>query len=159
MSKGETTHSSLAKILVPEVQIRRSIVVESKLSAIVRVYEQILVELRNYRFDTDDIFAIHLALDEAFVNAVKHGNDMDPTKKVEVEYSVDSDKMAVTLTDEGGGFVSVSVADPCQGEGLSKSTGRGLLLMNSYMDIVEFNEPGNSVYMVKYKGKPGRRSE
>jgi serine/threonine-protein kinase RsbW len=134
-----------------------SIVVESKASAVVDVCKQILSKLEDNNFDKDDVFAVHLTLEEAFLNAVKHGNKMDPAKKVKIDYSVDPDKIEISITDEGSGFEPESVADPRFGEGLFEPGGRGLLLMNSYMDIVKFNERGNSVYMVRYKEKPHLR--
>jgi serine/threonine-protein kinase RsbW len=79
---------------------------------------------------------------------------MNPEKKVTINYSIDSDKIEITIADEGDGFKPESVADPRWGEGLYKPGGRGLLLMNSYMDVVKFNERGNSVYMVRYKERP-----
>ncbi|MHC4144410.1 MAG: ATP-binding protein [Planctomycetota bacterium] len=131
-----------------------SIVVESKSSAVTDVCKQILPKLEENKFDNDDIFAVHLTLEEAFLNAVKHGNKMDPTKKVKIDYCVDPDKVEISITDEGSGFEPESVEDPRFGKGLYEPGGRGLLLMNSYMDIVKFNEQGNSVYMVRYKEKP-----
>jgi serine/threonine-protein kinase RsbW len=131
-----------------------SIVVDSKPSAVVEVCEQILSRLEEHNFGKDDIFAVHLTLEEAFLNAVKHGNKMDPTKKVKIDYSVDSEKVEISITDEGAGFEPESVDDPRFGEGLYEPGGRGLLLMNSYMDIVKFNENGNTVHMVRYKEKP-----
>jgi serine/threonine-protein kinase RsbW len=131
-----------------------SIVAESKPSAVVEVCRQIIAKLEAHKFDKDDIFAIHLTLEEAFLNAVKHGNKMDPTKKVTVEYSVDSEKVEISITDEGNGFEPEAIADPRFGEKLFEPGGRGLLLMNSYMDIVEYNEQGNRVHMVRYKEKP-----
>ena len=131
-----------------------SIVVESKPSAVVGVCEQIMSKLKDNSFSKDDIFAIHLTLEEAFLNAVRHGNKMDPSKKVQLDYSVGLDKVEVSVTDQGYGFEPEAVADPRFGAGLFKSGGRGLLLMNSYMDVVKFNEQGNSVYMVRYKEKP-----
>ena len=154
MKQREAYNSLLSKFVSPEAPVNRSIVIESRLSASVNVCKQILAELRDYNFNEDDIFAVHLALDEAFVDAVKHGNGKNPTKKVKIEYSVSSDKVEISIADEGHGFESESVADPRSGEGLYKYGGRGLLLMNSYMDIVKFNEPGNRVYMVRYKEKP-----
>jgi serine/threonine-protein kinase RsbW len=140
--------------MASEAPISCSIVVESKPSAVVEVCKQILSKLEANRFGKDDIFAVHLTLEEAFLNAVKHGNRMDPTKKVKIDYSVDSDKVEICITDEGSGFQPDSVADPRFGEGLYEPGGRGLLLMNSYMDTVRYNEQGNSVYMVRYKEKP-----
>ena len=154
MGEREATNSLLSKQVSPEAPVNRSIAVESRLSAFVNVCKLILAELKDHKFNEDDIFAVHLALDEAFVNAVEHGNKMDPTKKVKVEYSVDSDKVEISITDEGNGFEPDSVADPRFASGLDESSGRGLLLINSYMDTVKYNERGNSVYMVRYKEKP-----
>jgi serine/threonine-protein kinase RsbW len=129
-------------------------VIESKPSAVANVCERVLSKLEDNSFDKDDIFAIHLTLEEAINNAVRHGNKMNPAKKVTINYSIDSDKIEISITDEGDGFKPESVADPRWGEGLYKPGGRGLLLMNSYMDVVKFNERGNSVYMVRYKERP-----
>jgi len=131
-----------------------SIVTKSRPLAIVKVCEQVLSDLEANGFSNDDIFAVHLALEEAFLNAIKHGNKMDPAKEVKIDYSVGLDRIEISMTDEGEGFEPASVADPRYGEGLYKLGGRGLLLMNSYMDMVKFNEKGNSLYMVRYKEKP-----
>ena len=135
-------------------QASYSIVVESKTSAITGVFQQIQAKLVDHNFGKDDIFAVHLTLEEAFLNAVKHGNKMDPSKKVKVEYSIDADKIEISITDQGPGFQPEAVDDPRFGENLFKPGGRGLLLMNSYMDMVKFNREGNSVSMVRYKEKP-----
>jgi len=140
--------------MTSEAPINCSIVVDSKSSAVVEVCKEILSKLEEYKFDKDDIFAVHLTLEEAFLNAVKHGNKSDPTKKVKIDYSVNSEKVEITITDEGAGFEPESVDDPRFGEGLYEPGGRGLLLMNSYMDVVKYSEHGNSVYMVRYKEKP-----
>lgn len=140
--------------MVSKAPISRSIVVESRPSAIVKVCRQILSKLEANGFNKDDIFAVHLALEEAFLNAVKHGNKMDPTKEVRIDYSVGSDKIEISMTDEGEGFEPEAVADPRYGESLYKPGGRGLLLIYSYMDMVKFNERGNGLYMVRYREKP-----
>lgn len=140
--------------MASEAPISCSIIVDSKSSAVVEVCKEILPKLEEYSFDKDDIFAVHLTLEEAFLNAVKHGNKMDSTKKVKIDYSVSSEKVEITITDEGEGFEPEAVEDPRFGKGLYEPGGRGLLLMNSYMDIVKYNEDGNSVHMVRYKEKP-----
>ncbi len=131
-----------------------SIAVESRLSVTDQICKQILSELEGNGFSQDDIFAVHLAVGEAFLNAVKHGNKMDSAKKVKIDYSVGSDRFEVSITDEGDGFDPESVPDPRVGENLYMPEGRGLLLMRSYMDVVKFNERGNSVYMARFKEKP-----
>jgi serine/threonine-protein kinase RsbW len=131
-----------------------SVVTEGKASAITDVCSQILSHLEDTSFSQDDVFAVHLALEEAFINAIKHGNKMDPAKTVQIDYSIDSDRVEILMTDQGDGFDPDSVPDPRIGDNLYKPEGRGLLLMNSYMDVVEFNERGNRVRMVRYKEKP-----
>ena len=145
--------------MTSKAPINQSIVVESKSSAVVDVCKEILEKLEENKFDKDDIFAVHLTFEEAFLNAVKHGNKNDPTKKVKIDYSVTPEKVEITITDEGEGFEPESVDDPRFGKGLYEPGGRGLLLMNSYMDIVKYNEQGNSVYMVRYKEKPSLRED
>ena len=131
-----------------------SMVVESSMTAINKACDGILSELEGNGFSKEDIFAVHLALEEAFINAVKHGNKMDPAKKVKIEYSVRSDKIEVSVTDEGDGFDPEAVPDPRSSENLYKPEGRGLFLMKSYMDVVRYDQRGNCVYMVRYKEKP-----
>ena len=140
--------------MASEASSNCSIVVDSKPSAVVEVCREILSKLEEHGFDNDDIFAVHLTFEEAFLNAVKHGNKNDPTKKVKIDYSVTPEKVEITITDEGDGFEPESVDDPRFGKGLYEPGGRGLLLMNSYMDTVKYNDKGNSVYMVRYKEKP-----
>ena len=132
-------------------EITHSLAVESRPVAIVEAWNCILSEIEANDFSQDDIFAVHLAVEEAFVNAVKHGNKMDPGKEVKIDYSVSLDKIEISLTDEGGGFNPVDVPDPRYGENLYKSEWRGLFLVRAYMDVVDFNEQGNCVHMVKYK--------
>ena len=133
------------------IPISYSSVVPSVPGAIGAICTKLLSELKAANFSREDIFAVHLALEEAFVNAVEHGNDMDPTKKIEIEYSVGRDKVKISLTDEGQGFDPDAVPDPRCGENLYKTEGRGLLLIRSYMDTVKYNKRGNHIQMVKRK--------
>lgn len=127
---------------------------ESSPSAVTKQWTWILPKLKAHDFGEDDIFAVHLAMEEAFINAVKHGNKMNPEKEVRIKYSVGADKVEISMTDEGRGFDPGTVPDPRCGENLYKAGGRGILLMRSYMDIVEFNKRGNRVRMVRYKERP-----
>ena len=140
--------------MASKTPISSSMVVESIPSAIVKVCRQILSKLEGNSYNQEDVFAVHLALEEAFSNAVKHGNKMDPAKNVKIEYSVGPAKIEISISDQGDGFDLKAIPDPRCSENLYKTEGRGLLLMRSYMDVVEFNERGNSVYMVRYKEKP-----
>lgn len=132
----------------------QTIEVEGSTTVIPQLCERILAEIKANSFNSEDTFAIHLALEEAFVNAVKHGNKMDPSKHVQIDYSVSPEKIEICITDQGEGFDPNRIPDPRSGENLYKPEGRGLLLIRSYMDVVEFNQRGNSVRMVRYKEKP-----
>jgi serine/threonine-protein kinase RsbW len=140
--------------MASEVPIRSSVILESKPSGLREPCERLLAVLEGEGYTQDDIFAVHLAMEEAFLNAVKHGNKMDPTKKVMLEYLVDDEKVEVWLKDEGKGFDPRSIPDPRTGENLYRPEGRGLLLMITYMDVVEYNEQGNGLRMVRYKKRP-----
>lgn len=139
--------------MTSETPASHSMVIETRSSAIAEVRKRILAKLEANNFSQEDVFAVHLALEEAFLNAFKHGNKMDRAKKIKVDYSVSSDKVEISMTDEGDGFDPNAVADPRCGENLYKIEGRGLLLMRSYMNTVEFNEQGNSVHMVKHRSE------
>ncbi len=126
------------------------IVIESKSSAIEQVCERILAELHVDDFLKEDAFAVHIGLEEAFLNAIKHGNKNDTERKVTINYSVRPDKVEIFMKDQGEGFDPDSVPDPRCGDNIYKIGGRGLFLIRSYMDLTEFNEQGNCIHMVKY---------
>jgi serine/threonine-protein kinase RsbW len=97
---------------------------------------------------------LFVALDEAFVNAVKHGNKNDPTKLIRVGAELSPTEAAFTIEDEGEGFDVQTIPDPCDPSNLFKSSGRGVLLMYNIMDEVEYNAQGNRVKMVKRPARP-----
>jgi len=140
--------------MASEAPIRSSVVLESKPSCLAEPCRVILSALEEKGFSQDDTFAVHLALEEAFLNAVKHGNKMDPSKQVTIEYLVDEEKVEVTMVDEGEGFHPEDIPDPRMGENLYRPEGRGLLLIHAYMHVAEYNERGNRLRMVRYKNRP-----
>ena len=103
------------------------------------------------RFSDHDIFAIRLALEEALVNAIKHGNQMDQAKNVHVVYHVAPDRFEVKITDEGPGFDPCDVPDPTSAENIERPCGRGLLLMRHYMTEVAYHDRGRAVHMAKVR--------
>ena len=137
--------------MVLEEATKRTVVVESTAAAMAEPRQWLLSQLEEYGYAQDDVFAVHLALEEAFYNAVKHGNRMDSTKQVKLDFVVGPDQVEVSMTDNGGGFDPNNVPDCRLGENLYKTEGRGILLMRSYMDVVEFNKQGNGVHMVRYR--------
>ncbi len=92
---------------------------------------------------------LFIALDEAFVNAVKHGNRNDPTKIVRITAELSVNEAKFTVEDEGEGFAVQEIPDPRDPENLFKTSGRGVLLIYNIMDEVQYNERGNRLTMVK----------
>jgi serine/threonine-protein kinase RsbW len=92
---------------------------------------------------------LFIALDEAFVNAVKHGNHNDPRKLVRITAELSAKEARFTVEDEGEGFNVQEIPDPRDPANLFKASGRGVLLIYNIMDEVEYNERGNRLTMVK----------
>jgi len=92
---------------------------------------------------------LFIALDEAFVNAVKHGNKNDPNKLLKITAELSPKEACFTVEDEGEGFNVGDIPDPCDPANLFRTSGRGVLLIYNIMDEVEYNAQGNRVKMVK----------
>ena len=92
---------------------------------------------------------LFVALDEAFVNAVKHGNKFDAKKLVRIIAEVSAAEARFTIEDEGEGFDVNSIPDPLDPSNLFKTSGRGVLFIYNIMDEVQYNDRGNRLTMVK----------
>jgi serine/threonine-protein kinase RsbW len=116
-----------------------------------QVQEDIERQLKLHLYSEKEIFSIRLALEEALVNAIKHGNQFDRNKKVHIAFSVLPERFDIRITDEGPGFDPSDVPDPTAIENLERPCGRGLMLMRHYMTDVSFGHNGNSVAMTKLR--------
>lgn len=92
---------------------------------------------------------LFVALDEAFVNAVKHGNRNDATKLLRITAELSAHEAIFTVEDEGEGFDVCEIPDPRDAGNLFKTTGRGVLLIYNIMDEVEYSAHGTRLRMVK----------
>jgi serine/threonine-protein kinase RsbW len=99
-----------------------------------------------------DRLGVRLALEEAVVNGLRHGNHGDPEKLVRVRYLLGADDVLAEVEDEGAGFDPGGVADPTAAENWERTGGRGLVLMRHYMTWVRFSARGNRVTL--YKRRP-----
>lgn len=113
------------------------------------VQRQINSALDAHHYDDESVFAIKLATEESLINAVKHGNKGDLAKSVTVDVKIDRERFEITIHDQGAGFSRKSVPDPTAAENLDKPSGRGLLLIESYMDSVKYSDKGRRVRMVR----------
>lgn len=112
---------------------------------------EILAALQMHGWNSDDRFGIQMAMEEAVMNAIKHGNGCDPTKTVDITLGFDDRKFEATISDYGCGFDPAEVPDPTADENLGKTCGRGVMLMKNFVDSVKYNQCGNEVKMIKLK--------
>ena len=113
--------------------------------------EEILYQLEAHEWFQHDIFGVTLALEEALINAIKHGNQYDTNKRVHVVCKISRSRVRIEITDEGSGFNLQCIPDPTEDENLEKPSGRGIMLMRSYMSLVQYNDVGNCVVMEKLR--------
>ncbi|MBM3982695.1 MAG: ATP-binding protein [Planctomycetes bacterium] len=132
-------------------QMATELTIPSNLAEARRVQELIADALHLHGYTDTDTFAIKLALEEALVNAIKHGNQLDPEKQVFVVFNVTPERFDIRITDEGAGFNPEDVPDPTAIENLERPCGRGLLLMRGFMTEVEYHGRGNVVTMAKVR--------
>lgn len=112
------------------------------------VIDEIKLKFHAFGWPSSDWFGVHLAIEEALINAIKHGNQYDPNKVVEISCRIDATMLRIEVGDQGQGFDLTAVPDCNDPENLEHCSGRGTLLMRSFMRI-EYVPPGNRVIMCK----------
>lgn len=125
------------------------IVIPSDLTAAREIEERIVSEAEARGYTPEASFAVRLALEEAMVNAHRHGNRGDAARTLTVSYGISDKRIVIRIRDEGEGFDLESVPDPTAPERISLPHGRGIMLMQAYLDEVSYNEVGNEVQLVK----------
>jgi serine/threonine-protein kinase RsbW len=103
-------------------------------------------------FNEDEVCHIAMAVREAAVNAVLHGNAYDSAKKVEIGFEHSDRKLIVTVRDQGKGLDANSLPNPLAPANLMKESGRGIFLMRAFMDEVHIRKvaPGTEITLVKH---------
>jgi len=114
-----------------------------------KVIEDVLGLLNKNNWQEQDVFGVHLALEEAVVNAIKHGNQNEASRRVRIAYKLSPRVLRIEIEDEGTGFCPADVPDPTADENLEKPCGRGIMLMRNFMNRVDFNDQGNCVILEK----------
>jgi len=121
--------------------------------------ERLLAALQVNRWEGRDLFHIQLAIEEAMVNAITHGNKQAEDKVVEVEFRVDPLFTFMRIKDEGAGFNPADVPDPRDDDHLECTNGRGVMLIRELMSEVRYNGRGNEVTMIKHRSKEDQSAE
>jgi serine/threonine-protein kinase RsbW len=115
------------------------------------VIDHLLEELNAVGFSGKDAFSVRLAMEEAIVNAIKHGHHNDLSKQVQIRYRLTERCLLAEVQDQGPGFHPEEVPDPRNPENIECIGGRGLFLMRCYMTWVRYNASGNRVTLCKQR--------
>lgn len=110
--------------------------------------------------DEDETFRLTMAVREAAVNAVLHGNEYDPHKKITASFENDGKALTISICDQGKGVNPDTLPDPTDPENLLRGTGRGIFLIRSLMDEVHFRQlhPGTELTLIKHLAAPGEKT-
>jgi serine/threonine-protein kinase RsbW len=113
-------------------------------------------------FDDEEIMKISMAVREGAVNAVLHGNAYDPNKKVTLAFERNDHDLVIVVRDQGKGLDVSRIPDPLAPDNLLKTSGRGIFLIRSFMDVVEIrpSQTGTELIMIKHvRGTPADSKE
>lgn len=129
---------------------------DSSLDSVDTAEAEVLKVAESTGFDEDDLHALGMAVRESMVNAVVHGNRYSSRKKVHLQVYQADDHIAIVIADEGEGFELTQLPDPLAEENLLRQSGRGLLLIQAFVDEFHMGKrqpTGTEVRLVKYLAK------
>jgi serine/threonine-protein kinase RsbW len=126
----------------------RKIKIESELSNLIKVENEIDTATGQLGVSEDNYGKILISTLEAVNNAILHGNKSDPEKYVRIEIAYNSNELKIKVTDEGQGFNPDKVRDPTLPENIEEPNGRGVFLMARLADKIKFSKKGNTVTMI-----------
>ena len=129
--------------------VRKRLTIPSSIKHIKPTVHTVLDTLRENGIDESVVFDIRLSIEEALINAIKHGNRSNEKLSVHVDFSYEGDTVMLAVEDMGGGFDYRTLPNPTHEDNVLKTKGRGIFLIRHLMDKVEFNDKGNRVTMVK----------
>ena len=132
---------------------RTSLTLASTLETVDRVEQEAESFATRFGFDEDDVSNIAMAVREATVNAVIHGNAYNREKQVTANFEANDDDIIFRISDQGSGFNQDELPDPLSPENILRGSGRGVFLMRAFMDEVHFRQlsPGTELTLIKHR--------
>ncbi len=124
----------------------------SKLGEHLPFLEEVLGRIEALGWEGRDHFGVQMTLEETLTNAIRHGNHCDESKRVRAACKVSGERFWMSVEDEGEGFRRDEVADCSAEENLEAFGGRGMALIDAYMEKVTFNERGNRITVETFRG-------
>jgi anti-sigma regulatory factor (Ser/Thr protein kinase) len=138
----------LSALMPLSTACRLNLVIPADPSKISTVADGVMQIMDEKHFAEDRRVEVEIALREALANAIKHGCNNDPTKNVQCCVALEEDgELLIVVRDPGPGFDVSAVPDPLVGAGLTKNSGRGVFLINQFMDEVRYEDEGREVRM------------
>jgi len=134
----------------------RDMLLDSNLDSVEIAEAAVLDEAHAIGFGEEELHQLGMAVRESMVNAVVHGNRYNTRKKVHLSVKPDPDRLTIVIADEGEGFEMTEVPNPLAEENLLRQSGRGLLLIQAFVDELQVRRGhpgGTEVRMVKYLAK------
>lgn len=132
---------------------RKILTLASTLETVDRVEQEAESFASRFGFDEDDVSNIAMAVREATVNAVIHGNAYNRDKQVTASFEATENDLVFRISDQGSGFNEESIPDPLSPENILRGSGRGVFLMRAFMDEVHFRQlaPGTELTLIKHR--------
>ena len=137
----------------PKKRTSDTLTIPSNMRSMPEVVAEVERVVEEAGFDEESSDFLAIAVTEGVNNAILHGNRQDVSKKVEIRFIQESDKLTISITDEGGGFNPDNCKDPTNPENISKNSGRGIYILKKLMDEVNISNTsrGTTLTLVKYK--------
>jgi serine/threonine-protein kinase RsbW len=127
------------------------VMLAADISTISPVVTWVMYLVREMEYGAGKEFQIEMALREALANAVLHGCNADPSKRIECSVTSDEDRgILIVVRDPGKGFDAAKVPCPTNEQNIFSDHGRGIFLINALMDEVQYERNGAEIQMRKY---------
>ena len=114
--------------------------IPSRLEEMETVHRLVQQAITEYQLNDDMAHWIELTISESMINAIQHGNKADPAKQATLKISSNGETLEIIVEDQGSGFKMDKVADPTDTANLLKPSGRGILIIRSFMDEVDLSQ-------------------
>jgi serine/threonine-protein kinase RsbW len=138
---------------------RVTFTLDSSLDSVNKVEQTAEEQATRAGFDEDTISHIAMAVREATVNAVLHGNAYDPNKHITASFETTAESLIIRIADQGPGLKEETIPDPLAPENILRGSGRGIFLIRNFMDEVNFRQlhPGTELTLIKHRtpAQPG----
>lgn len=154
LSAVDDWHTGNARTaLADSTTSRVSFTLDSSLDSVNKIEQTAELCAQRAGFDEDTIPHIAMAVREAAVNAVLHGNSYDPNKHITASFETTPESLIIRITDQGPGLDPDTLPDPLAPENILRGSGRGIFLIKAFMDEVHFRQlhPGTELTLIKHR--------